>query len=104
MEENSFLLVLSLENPASPDQRSSSDPRQPAASARARAWTGTRAWARAKCPAEPAEYPLVPATAHSKSLCDTRAVQGRDGHWRLQLSQLGCVCPNDGASPGFSPG
>lgn len=106
VEENSFLLLLPLENPASPDQCSSSDPRQPAASARAGAWTGTGAWARAKRPAEPTEYPFVPAAAHSKSLHDACAVQGRDGHCQLQLFQLGCACPGDGASlrSGFSPG
>lgn len=66
VEKNSFLLLPALENPASPDQCSSSDPRQPAASARAGAWAGTGAWARAQRAAEPTEHPLIPATAHSK--------------------------------------
>lgn len=106
VEENSFLLLLPLENPASPDQCSSPDPRQPAASARAGAWTRTGAWARAKRPAEPAEYPFVPATAHSKSLHNAGALWRRDGHCQFQLSQLGLACLGGGASlrSGFSPG
>lgn len=68
MEEDSFLFLMSLENPASSDQCSSSDPRQPAGSARAGAWARTGAWARAECPAEPTEYALIPATAYSKNL------------------------------------
>lgn len=69
--KNSFFLLPSLENPASPDQCSSFDPRQSAASARAGARARTRAWARAQCAAEPAEHPIIPATAHSKSLNNT---------------------------------
>lgn len=71
VEKSSFLLLPPLENPASPDQCSSSDPRQPAASAGARTRARTRAWARAQRAAEPTEHSIIPATAHSKSLHNT---------------------------------
>lgn len=70
-EKNSLLLPPPLENPASPDQCSSSDPRQPAGRARARAWARTGTWAGAQCAAEPTEHPIVPAAGHSKSLHNT---------------------------------
>lgn len=71
VEKNFFFLLPSLENPASPDQCSSSDPRQPAGSARPRAWARPGAWAGAQRAAEPPEHPIIPATGHSKSLHNT---------------------------------